>query len=103
MIFFVRRLIFLFLLPALIPLVSGCGSSQESAAGSGDNPFSGDANPVYVSARSDDSRAASANISAAGGLVTTTAADGTKFTLVVPPDALLSSETITIKPVPPVS
>ncbi len=99
MIFFVRRLIFLFLLPALIPLVSGCGSSQESAAGSGDNPFSGDANPVYVSARSDDSRAASANISAAGGLVTTTAADGTKFTLVVPPDALLSSETITIKPV----
>jgi hypothetical protein len=47
----------------------------------------------------DPGRAASANLGEKGGNVTATGADGTVFTLEVPPRALLSPETVTLTPV----
>jgi hypothetical protein len=52
-----------------------------------------------VTARLDDSRAVSKDIPTTGGTISATAADGTLFTLTLPPDALLSPETITMTPV----
>ncbi|MDQ6799291.1 MAG: hypothetical protein M3041_00475 [Acidobacteriota bacterium] len=52
-----------------------------------------------VSAHLDDARAASLEMPAAGGSLSATAADGTVFTLTVPPGALASGETITLTPV----
>jgi hypothetical protein len=52
-----------------------------------------------VAVRLDQSRAVSADIPTTGGTVSATASDGTVFTLTIPPDALLSDETITMTPV----
>jgi hypothetical protein len=46
----------------------------------------------------DATRAVSGAITSAGGTLTATAADGTRFTLAVPADALMSPETITMTP-----
>ncbi len=52
-----------------------------------------------VSIETDDSRAATGWISSdAGGSLSTTAADGTVFTLVVPPDSLFVDELVTMTP-----
>lgn len=56
-------------------------------------------NPLNVSAQVDASRAVSATISNSGGTLSATAADGTRFTLTVPRDALLLDEIITLTPV----
>lgn len=56
-------------------------------------------NPITVSARPDNGRAASANIGAAGGVVEATGADGTRYKLSVPAEALLYTEAITLTPV----
>lgn len=56
-------------------------------------------NPLTVAARPDPGRAAAASIGAAGGVVEAAGADGTRYTLAVPPEALLSTETITLTPV----
>lgn len=55
-------------------------------------------NPIMVAARPDAGRAATASIGAAGGTVTATGADGTRYTLTVPPDALVHTEAITLTP-----
>jgi hypothetical protein len=47
----------------------------------------------------DPGRAGSANLDHKGGTVTATGADGTVFTLEVPPEALWSPETVTLTPV----
>ena len=47
----------------------------------------------------DAARAGSANLDDKGGSVTATGADGTVFTLEVPPEALVSPETVTLTPV----
>jgi hypothetical protein len=47
----------------------------------------------------DSGRAASANLGEPGGRVTATGADGTVFTLEVPPGALMGPETVTLTPV----
>jgi hypothetical protein len=52
-----------------------------------------------VAVRLDQSRAVSADIPTTGGTISATASDGTVFTLTIPPDALLSDETITMTPV----
>lgn len=56
-------------------------------------------NPLSITVRTDETKAASATIGTAGGTLTTTAADGTKYTLVIPEKALLSDERITLTPV----
>lgn len=56
-------------------------------------------NPITVAARFDAGRAAAANIGPAGGAVTATGADGTRYTLSVPPAALVHTEAITLTPV----
>lgn len=52
-----------------------------------------------VTIHTDDTRAVHAVIQTSGGTLTATAADGTVFTLTIPPNALLSSETITMTPI----
>lgn len=52
-----------------------------------------------VSARLDSAKAVSKEIPTTGGSVSATGADGTVYTLTIPRDALLSSETITLTPV----
>jgi hypothetical protein len=54
---------------------------------------------LSVAARLDQSRAVSSDIPTTGGTISATAANGTVFTLTVPPDALLSEERITMTPV----
>lgn len=56
-------------------------------------------NPLTVAARPDPARAIGASLGAAGGSVEATGADGTRYTLVVPPEALLYTEVITLTPV----
>jgi len=51
----------------------------------------------------DPSRMASARIPTTGGSVQATGADGTVYTLTIPPDALLSHTTITMTPITGVS
>lgn len=52
-----------------------------------------------VATQLDVNHATSAEITTAGGTVSATAGDGTVFTLTIPPDALLSDETVTLTPV----
>ncbi len=57
-------------------------------------------NTLHVTITKDLSRSTSTLISAAlGGSISTTAQDGTVYTLTIPPDALVSDETITLTPV----
>src|SRR5947209_3801477 len=58
-----------------------------------------DARAINIGVVLDASRAATAVIGTAGGSLTATASDGTIFTLTIPSQALLSSETVTITPV----
>ena len=53
-------------------------------------------NPLTVSVAVDASHTASARIQPEGGTLSVTAADGSKFTLTLPKDALLSEETVTM-------
>jgi hypothetical protein len=55
-------------------------------------------NPLDVSAVPDTARAARGTITTEGGTLVASGADGTRYTLVVPKDALLSREEITITP-----
>jgi hypothetical protein len=55
--------------------------------------------PTTVSSSTDDSRAATATIGSAGGTLMATAADGSKFMLVVPPNALSADTDITMTPI----
>ena len=52
-----------------------------------------------VASVKDSGRAAAAELDARGGAVTATGADGTVFTLEIPPDALLGPETVTLTPI----
>jgi hypothetical protein len=56
-------------------------------------------NPLTVSAQPDGARAVAASIGVAGGVVEATGADGARYTLAVPPDALPHTEAITLTPV----
>ncbi|HEX9416735.1 MAG TPA: CARDB domain-containing protein [Gaiellaceae bacterium] len=57
------------------------------------------ANPLNVSIDVDGAQAVISTIGSGGGEITATAANGTRFTLVVPKDALLDDERITLTPV----
>jgi hypothetical protein len=59
---------------------------------------SGTANPLSVKVSMDESTAATALITTAGGSLSATAADGTVFNLTLPADALFSDEQITLTP-----
>jgi hypothetical protein len=61
--------------------------------------FTGPANPLDVDAHTDASRRATATIDTAGGTLETTGADGTHYRLIVPENALLSPERISVTPI----
>ncbi len=56
-------------------------------------------NPVKVTVTRDSTHSASAMIPAAGGTITATGSDGSRFTLTIPPKALDGDTTITMTPV----
>lgn len=55
-------------------------------------------NPLAVAARPDAGRARGASIGRAGGLVEATGADGARYSLAIPPGALIHPEQITLTP-----
>lgn len=84
---------------ALILLILvGCGGGGTTPGpGPGPGP---DPDPIDLTATTDDTRATTAEVPAeAGGTVTATGADGTSFTLTVPPNALEGDTAITLTPV----
>lgn len=80
---------------ALVLSLASCGGSSGGNA----DEFGGTPNPVNVIVKTDDSRAVSKDITAEGGTVTASAADGTKFTLTLAKDSLFSEQSITLIPV----
>jgi hypothetical protein len=73
-------------------------SSSPGALGWGEDFFSAPAIPLDLSVSADRARAATLHLTAAGGSVTATAANGTTFTLEVPADAVLTDVDITLVP-----
>lgn len=82
------------LLPTLAACSSSAGPSQSSPSIS-----LVPANPVNVTEHLETGRTTTATLDAKGGTVVATGSDGTSFTLVVPPDALLVSQRISLTPV----
>jgi hypothetical protein len=81
----------------ILPLLSSCssGTPPQSSPSFSFRP----ANPVSVTEHLDTAKASSATLDAGGGTVSATGSDGVTFTLVVPPNALLVSQQITLTPV----
>ncbi|MEQ1684206.1 MAG: hypothetical protein ABL916_11190 [Burkholderiaceae bacterium] len=61
--------------------------------------FTRPASPVVVSSTLDDARSASATIGRAGGGITATGEDGTRYSFTVPPNALPEDTLITMTPI----
>ncbi len=64
-----------------------------------DDLFSRPANAIVVVSTVDDARASSATIGRSGGSLTTTGADGSRFTLSVPANSLAEDTVITMTPI----
>ena len=62
------------------------------------SPSHPNANPLSVTVTADTSRAVTQTIPIEGGTLTVTATNGTRYTLVIPADALLSDEEIVMTP-----
>lgn len=92
-------------------VLAGCGQeeqgasnaarSSEAAASEVSIPAGDEASaaPIDVQIELDNERAVRRVLNAEGGTLETTAADGTKLTLTIPPKALLGPEEITLTPV----
>lgn len=90
-----RRLINKLLAVALIiSLTLGCGFATSIFQAATPTP-----NPVNTEVKLDEQRSSSAVISPDGGTLSVEGADGTKFTLTFPKDALSNEETITLTPI----
>jgi hypothetical protein len=83
-------------------LIAACNLAEEPEAPSVNEteiPPLKEVDPINVDVALDDSRAVSQLIPISGGTLTTTAADGTTFTLEIPDDALLYDTEITMTPI----
>jgi hypothetical protein len=79
---------------------TSCGTEAGPAGDeSSTTPSTGVIDPVDIKVNLDETTAATALITAAGGNLSATAADGTLFTLTLPQGALRSDEQITMTPV----
>jgi len=81
-------------------LVTACGGG-DSPAGPGDSPSDPpqpEPHPANVTPTLDPSRTVSARIPVSGGTLQATGADGTGYTLTIPPDALTADTTISMTP-----
>ena len=83
-----KQILFLILIVAM--LSTGCGALPSA-------PQAGSSDPFQVTP--DSSQTATATIGAEGGTLSATAADGTTYELVIPPDALDFNETISMTPI----
>jgi hypothetical protein len=87
-----------FLILAVIACSVGSGSSGVGARDVSE-ALDPDTEPVTVTTTVDQSRAASALIGPAGGTLTATGADGSRYVLEVPEDALVFETEITMTPI----
>ena len=82
---------------------SAGGAAAQTGGGSGGGQVpvavAGDDSALAVTLQLDPERAARRVLSDRGGSLTATAADGSRFTLTIPPDALVGNEEIVLTPV----
>lgn len=84
---------------------ASCGGGGDATATTGGTKgtttgvFTAAANPINVSVSTDAGHAGSKIIGPEGGTVTATGADGSKYTLVIPAQAIADSTTITLTPI----
>jgi hypothetical protein len=86
----------------LVLALVGCGkepAGPKTADAKKAGVFPVQPKPVKVTVIRDGGHAASASIPASGGTITAVGADGTRFTLTIPPKALDGDSTITMTPV----
>jgi hypothetical protein len=82
-------------------LLVSCSGGENNATGPGDNPSDPvlpEPKPANVTVTLDPARIASVRVPTSGGTLEATGADGTVYTLTIPPDALLADTTITMTP-----
>lgn len=83
----------------LCMLLVGCGGGGGDSGTEPNPPPGGSPHPLTVQVTLDPQRTDSTLISAAGGTVAASSADGTQFTLTVPPDAILEPQEIALTPI----
>src|SRR4051812_38676004 len=82
-------------------LLLSCSSGGDNSPAAPEDPSDPplpEPHPASVTPALDPSRTASARISVSGGTLHTTGADGTRYTLTIPPNALLADTTISMTP-----
>ena len=82
---------------------AACGGDSTGPRPNTGGAFPKQAAPVTVTVALDEGHAASTLIPVSGGAVSATGADGSRFTLTIPANALLQPTTITLTPVTSVS
>lgn len=84
-----------------VPVATAPATRPNAAASTAPNPTSAppSSNPVSLRVSTDSRSASTATISPNGGTVRASASDGTRFTLVIPKDALYQATAITLTPV----
>jgi len=98
------------LLPFAVVALVGCSGSDAgpTSADSGPPPkpvvadstvLTRPAQPLTVSTTLDQTRSTRVHVTTDGGTVTATGADGTRYTLTIPKDALLADQDITLTPI----
>jgi hypothetical protein len=84
---------------ALFTHCGDAGPTPPAPVGSPDSLFASAANPINATVATDTTHAATAIIDWEGGTIAATGADGTTYTLDIPPGALDDSATITLTPI----
>lgn len=85
--------------PAPAPAPVALPAPPQPLAAPAADTFTRLANPVLVSSTLEDARSASATIGRAGGGITATGEDGTRYSFTVPPNALPEDTLITMTPI----
>jgi hypothetical protein len=89
-----KKYLLLFAIVLVLSLTLGCGFATSTFQAATPTP-----SPAIIKVNLDETHASSAVISPDGGTITAQGADGTKFTLTFPKDALSNDETITLTPI----
>lgn len=91
------------ILVLMLGVMVGCSSDSGGGADGGSDSVADDlgiiVDPIKVTLTLDENSAASDTVGPQGGTVSTTAQNGTTYTLVIPPGALISEEEISLTPV----